>query len=48
MKFNSDCDLLIGNRPENDSDNQHEECEDCHRYEVCKMWFEQNNTGGQP
>lgn len=36
MKINPRCDLLIGNRPENDSDNQYLECEDCHRYEICK------------
>lgn len=48
MKFNSDCDLLIGSRPENDSDNQYLECEDCRRYEVCKKWFGQKNIGEQP
>lgn len=36
MKINPRCDLLIGNRPENDSDTQYYECEDCHRYEICK------------
>lgn len=40
MKFNSECDLLIGNRPENDSDEQCYECDDCHRYDICKKYYE--------
>lgn len=36
MKINPRCDLLMGNRPENDSDTQYYECEDCYRYEICK------------
>lgn len=40
MKFEQHCDLLIGNRPENDSDEQYYECEDCYRYEICKRWHE--------
>lgn len=32
------CDLLVGNRPENDSDTQYYECEDCYRYETCKKY----------
>lgn len=47
MKFDIYCDLLIGNRPENDSDNQYEECEDCHRYEICKKWHESKDIGDQ-
>lgn len=38
MKINPMCDLLVGNRPENDSDTQYYECEDCHRYETCKKY----------
>lgn len=38
MKINPMCDLLVGNRPENDSDTQYYECEDCHRYEICKNY----------
>lgn len=38
MKINPYCDLLIGNRPENDSDTQYHECEDCHRYKICKKY----------
>lgn len=45
MKFDSYCDLLIRNRPENDSDNRYEECEDCYRYEICKNSFEAQNIG---
>lgn len=40
MKFSSECDLLIGNASENDSDEQYQECEDCYRYEICKKWYE--------
>lgn len=40
MKFDFDCDLLIGNRPENDSDEQCYECDDCHRYDICKKYYE--------
>ena len=38
MKINPMCDLLVGNRPENDSDTQYYECEDCYRYEICKNY----------
>lgn len=38
MKINPMCDLLVGNRPENDSDTQYYECEDCHRCETCKKY----------
>lgn len=42
MKLNPCCDLLEGNRPENDSDEQYDECEECYRYEICKKWYEKN------
>ncbi len=35
MVLYDDCDLLIGNKPENDSDEQYAECEDCYRYDIC-------------
>lgn len=38
MKINPMCDLLVGNRPENDSDTQYYECEYCYRYETCKKY----------
>lgn len=38
MKINPMCDLLVGNRPENDSDTQYYECENCYRYEICKNY----------
>lgn len=47
MKFNPYCDLLIGNRPENDSDTQYDECEGCHRYDTCEAYYYgENNTQG--
>ena len=48
MKLNPYCDLLIGNIPENDSDEQYYECEDCHRFEICKKWHESHGIGDQP
>lgn len=31
----SECDLLLGNKPENDSCIQYESCKDCYRYSIC-------------
>lgn len=39
VRFDEECDLLIGNRPENDSDNQYSDCEDYYRYDICNNWF---------
>lgn len=47
MKILKYCDLLIGNRPENDSDTQYYECEECHRYEICKKWHEEKEREKQ-
>lgn len=39
MKLNEHCDLIIGNKPENDSDTQYHECEECHRYNICHRYY---------
>lgn len=39
-KLNPYCDLLKGNRPENDSDTQYDTCSDCFRYDICKNYYE--------
>lgn len=39
MIFFEDCDLIIGNKLENDSDEQYHTCELCYRYDVCSRYI---------
>ena len=42
MKFDPYCELIDGNKLDNPDDPQYEECEDCHRYEICKAAIERD------
>lgn len=35
MVLFDDCDLLAWNKPENGSDTQYYECDECHRFDIC-------------
>ena len=39
MILHKECDLLIGNILENDSDTQYNSCKECHRFDICYNYF---------
>lgn len=39
IKFDKNCDLLEGNKPENDSDDQYNSCVQCYRFDICRDYY---------
>lgn len=37
--FDQNCELIEGNKLENDSDTQYTTCLACYRFDICRNWY---------